>query len=154
MNLGVITKQNHQGFPGGLVVNSLPASEGDTGLISGPGRDLICYKTTPYEPQLLSPLATTPEACMPKARALQQEKPLQWEDISQQLRADLIRCNKRKVHTAEKTHHSQKQINLLKLTKLHDISNRNIKEKGTKENHKNDQRTINKMARTTCTSIV
>ena len=29
------------------------------------------------EPQLLSPCATTTEACAPRARALQQEKPLQ-----------------------------------------------------------------------------
>ena len=31
------------------------------------------------EPQLLSPRATTTEAHMPRARALQQEKPLQCE---------------------------------------------------------------------------
>ena len=31
------------------------------------------------EPQLLSPYATTTEACVPRARALQQEKPPQWE---------------------------------------------------------------------------
>ena len=31
------------------------------------------------EPQLLSPRATTTEAHMPRARAPQQEKPLQWE---------------------------------------------------------------------------
>ena len=31
------------------------------------------------EPQLLSPHATTTEARAPRARALQQEKPLQWE---------------------------------------------------------------------------
>ena len=65
MNLMVITKENHQGFPGGLVAKSLPANEGDMGLISGPGRDLICCKTTPHEPQLLGPLATTPESFMP-----------------------------------------------------------------------------------------
>ena len=29
--------------------------------------------------QLLSPCAVTTEACAPRARALQQEKPLQWE---------------------------------------------------------------------------
>ena len=31
------------------------------------------------EPQLLSPRATTTEACAPRARAPQQEKPPQWE---------------------------------------------------------------------------
>ena len=39
-----------------------------------------------HEPQLLSPRATTTEACMPRARAPQQEKPLQWEVSAPQWR--------------------------------------------------------------------
>lgn len=94
---------------------------------------------------------------MPKARGLQQEKPLQWKRP--------LTAIKSRPHSLqqEKSTHSRKdppqpktnkQIYVFKLTKLHDIFNRNIKEKGIKENHKNDQRTINEMARTTCTSIV
>ena len=35
--------------------------------------------STACKPHLLSPCATTTEACAPRARALQQEKPPQWE---------------------------------------------------------------------------
>ena len=45
-------------FPGGAVVKNPPANAGDTGSSPGPG-------------------ATTTEAHMPRARAPQQEKPLQ-----------------------------------------------------------------------------
>ena len=31
-------KKNREGFPGGSVVNNLPANACDTGLIPGPGR--------------------------------------------------------------------------------------------------------------------
>ena len=45
------------------------------------------------EPQLLSPRATTTEARVPRARALQQEKPLQWEAHAPQLRVARARRN-------------------------------------------------------------
>ena len=60
-------------FPGGAVVKNLPASEGDTGLIPGPGRShmprsnetrapqLLSLCSTARKPQLLSPCATTTE---------------------------------------------------------------------------------------------
>ena len=38
------------------------------------------------EPQLLSPCATATEARSPRARAMQQEKPLQWEARAPQRR--------------------------------------------------------------------
>ena len=38
-----------------------------------------------HEPQLLSPSATTTEARVPRACALQQEKPPQWEARAPQL---------------------------------------------------------------------
>ena len=46
-----------------------------------------------HVPQLLSPHATTTEACMARARALQQEKPLQWEARALQRRVAPARRN-------------------------------------------------------------
>ena len=75
------------GFPGGAVVKNPPANAGGTGLIPGPGRfhmlqsnkahvpQLLSLCSRAHEPQLLSPHATTTEAHVPRARALQQEKP-------------------------------------------------------------------------------
>ena len=45
------------------------------------------------EPQLQSPHAATTEALMPRARALQQEKPLQWEAHAPQRRVAPARHN-------------------------------------------------------------
>ena len=45
------------------------------------------------EPQLLSPRATTTEARAPRARALQQEKPLQREARTLQRRVAPAHCN-------------------------------------------------------------
>ena len=39
-----------------------------------------------HEPQLLSPRATTTEASVPRAHALQQERPPQWEACTLQRR--------------------------------------------------------------------
>ena len=77
------------GFPGGAAVKNLPANAGDTGSSPGPGRShtprsnyahapqLLSLCSRAREPQLLSTHATTTEARMPRARAPQQEKPLQ-----------------------------------------------------------------------------
>ena len=45
------------------------------------------------EPQLLSPRAATTEARAPRARALQQEKPLLWEACAPQRRVAPARHN-------------------------------------------------------------
>ena len=55
-------------FPGGAVVENLPASAGDMGSSPGWGRSvrapqLLILSSTACEPQLLSPRATTTEAC-------------------------------------------------------------------------------------------
>ena len=39
----------------------------------------MSVRSRAHEPQLLSPHATTTEACAPRAHAPQQEKPPQWE---------------------------------------------------------------------------
>ena len=94
-----------QGFPGGAVVKNLPANAGDTDSSSGPGRShmpqsnwacapqLLSLCSRAHEPQLLSLCATTTEARMPRARALQQEKPPQWEACAPQWRVAPARRN-------------------------------------------------------------
>ena len=76
-------------FPGGAVVENPPANAGDTGSSPGLGRSqlprsnkarvpqLLSLLSRACEPQLLSPRATTTDAHPPRARAPQQEKPLQ-----------------------------------------------------------------------------
>ena len=78
-----------QGFDSGAVVKNPPANAGDTGSSPGPGRfhmprsnyahvsQLLTLRSRAREPQLLSLCATTTEAHVPRARAVQQEKPLQ-----------------------------------------------------------------------------
>ena len=92
-------------FPGGTVVKNPPANVGDTGSSPGPGRfhmpqskeacvpQLLSLHSRAHEPQLLSPRATTAEACTPKARAPQQEKPPQWEARAPQRRVAPARRN-------------------------------------------------------------
>ena len=46
-----------------------------------------------HKPQLLSPHATTTEARAPRARALQQEKPPQWEAHALQQKVAPAHCN-------------------------------------------------------------
>ena len=78
------------GFPSGAAVESPPADAGDMGLSPGLGRShmprrnwahapqLLSLCSRACKPQLLSPRATTTEAHMPRAHALQQEKAPQW----------------------------------------------------------------------------
>ena len=44
----------HRGFPGGAVVESLPADAGDTGSSPGVGRSHVPRSNWAHEPQLLS----------------------------------------------------------------------------------------------------
>ena len=67
----------YRDFPGGAVVESLPANVGDTGSSPGPGRShmpwsnkahapqLLSLHSRAREPQLLSPCTTTTEAHVP-----------------------------------------------------------------------------------------
>ena len=73
-------------FPGGAEVGRLPANAGDVGSSPGPGR----YR---MPPQLLSLRATTTEARVPRAFALQQEKPPQWDARAPQGRVAPAHCN-------------------------------------------------------------
>ena len=85
-------------FPGGAVVKNPPANAGGMGSSPGLGRShmprsnqahapqLLSLRSRAYEPQLLSPCATTTEAHAPRAHAPQEEKPPQWEAHVQQRR--------------------------------------------------------------------
>ena len=104
MILGI--KEHYLGFPGGAVVKNLPANAGDMGSSLGPGRShipprsnyahapqLLSLRSRACKPQLLSPRTTTTEARAPRARALQQEKPPQWEARAPQRRVAPARHN-------------------------------------------------------------
>ena len=79
-----------QGFPGGSVVKNLPANAGETDSVPHPGRSHMQLSNSACVPQLfslysraqepqLSPCAAATEACVPRARAPQQEKLPQCE---------------------------------------------------------------------------
>ena len=80
-------KSPTEGSPGGAVVKNPPANAGDTGSSPGPGGShmprsneacalqLLSLRSRACEPQLLSLRATATEARVPRARALQQERP-------------------------------------------------------------------------------
>ena len=85
------TKCPFQGSPGGSVVRSPPTNE-ETWFQSLGREDPICRKVAGLVchnylslrsracvPQLLSSCTTATEACTPRARAPQQEKPPQWD---------------------------------------------------------------------------
>ena len=52
--LGNLTKKQHGGFPGGAVVENLPANAGDAGSSPGLGRSHMPRSNWAREPQLLS----------------------------------------------------------------------------------------------------
>ena len=82
-------KNTQRDFPGGTVVKNPPANAVDVGSSPGPGRthmlrssqarapQLLRLRSRARMPQLLSPRATTTEACASRACAPQQEKPQQ-----------------------------------------------------------------------------
>ena len=92
-------------FPGGSVVENLPANAGDTGLIPD-ARTKILHIT-----EQLSTCTTTTEACMHRVHALQQEKPPQWEACTPQLESALLTAIRESPRAAVKTQGSQKLKN-------------------------------------------
>ena len=58
----VVLKTRQQGFPGGTVVENLPANAGDTGSSPGLGRSHMPRSNWAREPQLLSLRPATIEA--------------------------------------------------------------------------------------------
>ena len=76
------------------MVGNQPANAGDMGLIPGLGRSHMPRSAWAFASQLLSPRAAATEASVPRARALQQEKPITM----------------RSPHTAMKTQRSPPKI--------------------------------------------
>ena len=107
-HLKIILKNHTEGFPGGAVVRNPPANAGDMGSSPGPGRShmpwsnsarapqRLSLRSRAHEAQLLSPRATTTEACAPRVRAPQQERPLRQDARALQRRVAPARCNERK----------------------------------------------------------
>ena len=58
------SKGKERGFPGGAVVENLPANAGDTGSSPGLGRSHMPWSTWAREPQLLSLCSSTREAAI------------------------------------------------------------------------------------------
>ena len=54
LQLKKIKKNKKEGFPGGAVVENLPANAGDTGSSPGLGRSHVPRSSWAREPQLLS----------------------------------------------------------------------------------------------------
>jgi len=78
------------GFPGGSVVKNLPANDETWVQSLMGGRSYMPQSNYACAPQLLNcwtpnPGISAPEACMPRACALQQGEPLQWEAPAPQL---------------------------------------------------------------------
>ena len=73
-----------------VVQNNLPANAGDIGSIPGLEKSHIPWATEPlhhnYWAHTLKPTSWNYEAHAPRARALQQEKPPQWEACTLQQR--------------------------------------------------------------------
>ena len=92
-------------FPRGAVVKNPPANAGDKGSNTGPRRSqmprsnearapqLLSLHSRAREPQPLSSRAATTEARVPRAHALQQEKPPQGEACAPQGRVAPSRRN-------------------------------------------------------------
>ena len=76
-------------FPGGAVDKNLPSGTGGQGFNPWSGK-------ISHAVGLLSPHATTAEAHVTGAFALQQEKPPQWEAQAPKWRIDLARHNEKK----------------------------------------------------------
>ena len=79
-----VKKNNLFGFPGGPVVNSPPCNAGDISPISGLGRSHMLWSNRACVPQLLILCSRACKlqllkAMNPRACAVQEEKPLQWE---------------------------------------------------------------------------
>ena len=69
--------------------------------------------TTTTEPALNSPRATAPEAHMPRACALQQEKPLEWVAVNLTKEEPLLTATGEGLNVATETQRSHK-INTFK----------------------------------------
>ena len=75
------------------MVKNPSANAGDTGSSPGPGTSHMPRSNWVHASQLLSPHTTAAETYVPRASALQQEKPLQREARAMQQRVAPARHN-------------------------------------------------------------
>ena len=102
------------GFPCGPVAKNLPAHAGDTGR--SPGQEVAepvlhsCWASALSRvlKLQLSPRAATTETHTPRACALPQEKPPQWEARAPQPEGSSCSLHLGKTHAAMKTQRGQK----------------------------------------------
>ena len=107
-----------------------PASAGDTGSIPRLGRFhmpwsnwahapqlLLSLRSRAYKAQLPSPRAAATGSCAPRACALRQQEPLQWEAHAQQLESSLhsqqlekAQAKQQRPNTAKKTHKNWQDV--------------------------------------------
>ena len=95
-------------FPSGAVGKNLPANAGDTGSIPGLGRFHMQQSNKVHTPQLPHPHAASTKAQAPRACALQQKKPGQWEAQVSQWRVGPTPTTRRSLCKAMKIQCSQK----------------------------------------------
>ena len=97
----ILSQKEKEGFPGGAVVENLPASAGDTGLSPGLGRSHMPQSNWAREPQLLSLrvwslCSATREAVIVKRPSHRDEE---WPPLA---------ATRESPRTETKTQHSQK----------------------------------------------
>ena len=110
------------------MVKNPPANAGDMDSSPGLGRSHMPRSNKATEPQLLSPRATTTEAHVAGAHALQQERPPQWEACLSQLE---------KAHMQQwRPNAAKKKINKFKKKRKVKGTSLNGKEKTTTRNMK------------------
>ena len=113
--LSTLCSWNFGSFPGGSGLKNPPCNARDTSLIPGSGRSHMTQSKKAYVPQLLSPHPAATEAWVPRACALQQEKPPQWEAHTQQERGvSQLTAARESPLAATKTNHSQKIVIITK----------------------------------------
>ena len=88
------------GFPGGVVVENLPANAGDTGSSPGLGRSHMLWSNEARVPQLLKPMSLEPVLC--NKRSYRNEKP------AHRNKEPPFAATRESPCAAKKTQHSQK----------------------------------------------
>ena len=92
------------GFPGGAVVESLPANAGDTGSSPGLGGSRMPRSNWACEPQITEPACLEPVLCNERGR--DSERPAQRDE-----EWSLLATTRESPRTETKTQHSNQSIN-------------------------------------------
>ena len=96
--------KDYRGFPGGAVVENLPANAGDTGSSPGLGRSHMPRSNWAREPQITEPVRLEP--VLRNKRGRDSERPVQGDEEWSPLAT-----TRESPHTETKTQHSNQSIN-------------------------------------------